>query len=223
MTFLDYADAEMMAIDLANVMAGEMGTALRQQDRATLIVPGGTTPGPVFDALCAADLEWDRVDVVLSDERWVPETDAASNAALVRARLLVNRAAGARFKPYHCEGKTPEQALPVLERQIAPLLPAAVCLLGMGADMHTASLFPRGDALRLALDTDAPTLVAMHGPNLAQPRVTLSARALAGSVALHLVITGADKRAALERARDLPPQEAPVAAILDDATVHWAA
>jgi 6-phosphogluconolactonase len=39
---------------------------------------------------------------------------------------------------------------------------------------------------------------------------------------LHIVIMGADKKDALERARHLTPQEAPVRAILDQATVHWA-
>lgn len=89
--------------------------------------------------------------------------------------------------------------------------------------MHTASLFPRGDALRLALDPQAPTLVAMRAPGLAQPRVTLSAQALAASLSLHIVIIGAQKRAALERAQGLPPEEAPVTAVLKEATVHWAA
>lgn len=223
MILQEYADAEMLALGLANVLAGELGAALRQQPRATLIVPGGTTPGPVFDDLCAVDLDWDRVDLILTDERWVPEDDAASNAALVRARLLVNKAAGARFLPYHRAGQSPEQAVPGLEDQIVPLLPASVCLLGMGEDMHTASLFPRGDALRLALDPQAPTLVAMRAPGLAQPRVTLSAQALAASLSLHIVIIGAQKRAALERAQGLPPEEAPVTAVLKEATVHWAA
>jgi 6-phosphogluconolactonase/glucosamine-6-phosphate isomerase/deaminase len=36
-------------------------------------VPGGTTPGPVFDVLSEQKLDWDRVFVVLNDERWVPE------------------------------------------------------------------------------------------------------------------------------------------------------
>jgi 6-phosphogluconolactonase len=223
MTLIEYADRDMMAIDLANKLAGELGAALRHQERATLIVPGGTTPGPVFDTLCAADLDWDRVDVMLSDERWVDAADTASNARLLRERLLIDRAAQARFIPFHRPGLTPEAALPDIEASVAPHLPAAVALLGMGADMHTASLFPRGDTLRLALDPRAPLLVEMRAPGLPQSRVTLTARALAASLSLHLVITGVDKRTALDRAQGLAAEEAPVAAILDDAMVHWAA
>lgn len=222
MKLLEYADRDMLAIDLANKLAGELAAALMHEDRATLIVPGGSTPGPVFDDLCAADLDWSRVDVLLSDERWVPEDDPASNAALVRERLLVNRAARARLVPFYVAGQAPEQALGALEETIRPHLPAAVALLGMGADMHTASLFARGDNLRLALDPQAPLLVEMRAPGLEHVRISLSARALAESLSLHVVITGTEKRAALERAQGLPPQEAPVAALLDEAVVHWA-
>ena len=220
--FVEYADRDMLAIDLANRIAGELTAALMHEPRATLIVPGGSTPGPVFDVLCAADLDWSRVDVMLSDERWVPEDDPASNAALVRARLLVDRAAAAVFLPFHIPGRTPAEALVDIETMIAPHLPAAVALLGMGADMHTASLFPRGDSLRLALESHAPLMVEMRAPGLAQARVTFSARVLRQALSLHLVVTGADKRAALERAAHLTPEEAPVAAILGQAAVHWA-
>lgn len=222
MKLLEYADPDMLAIDLANKLAGELAAALMHEDRATLIVPGGSTPGPVFDDLCAADLDWSRVDVLLSDERWVPQDDPASNAGLVRSRLLVDRAAAARFLPFHVEGETPENALTALQDRVEAHLPAAVALLGMGDDMHTASLFPRADNLRLALDPHAPALVEMRAPGLEHTRVSLSARALASSLSLHVVITGLDKRAALERALNLPPQEAPIAAVLDDAVVHWA-
>jgi 6-phosphogluconolactonase len=219
----DYADAEMLAINLANVLAGKLTAALMHQDRATLVVPGGSTPGPIFDALCDADLDWSRVDVMLSDERWVPEDDPRSNAALLRRRLLTGRAAAAHFHPFYVGGDDPEAMLSAVEARIAPLLPISVALLGMGADMHTASLFPRGDNLRLALDAGAPVLVSMRAAGLDCTRVTLSARVLAEAMTLHLVITGQDKRDALERAQALPPEEAPVAAILSEAEVHWAA
>ena len=223
MTLNEYPDREMLAINLANVLAGKLTATLMHEDRATLVVPGGTTPGPIFDALCDADLDWSRVDVMLSDERWVPQDDPRSNAGLVRARLLTGRAVAATFHPFFAGGKDPEDTLSKVEAQIEPLLPISVALLGMGADMHTASLFPRGDNLRLALDPGAPILVSMRAAGLDCTRVSLSARVLRDAMTLHLVITGEDKRAALERALTLPPEEAPVAAILNEAEVHWAA
>ena len=222
MKFIEYPDAELMAVHLANRLAGELTAALEHRDRVLFVVPGGSTPGPVFDSLCEADLDWGRVDLCLSDERWLPETHPRSNTRLVRERLLVGRTARARLLPLHARAEQPEQVLAELEANITPALPIDVGLLGMGADMHIASLFPGGDRLETALEAHAPVLVAMRAAGLPEPRVTLSAPVLAGALALHLVVTGAQKRAALERARTLPPARAPVAAVLGPASVHWA-
>ncbi len=221
--FIDYPDREMLTIDLANQLAGDLEAALFHEDRAALAVPGGTTPGPVFDDLCAADLPWDRVDVLLTDERWVPEDHERSNTALLRQRLLVDRAQKARLLPLFAPKPTPEDALAELEVMIAPALPLAVVVLGMGTDMHTASLFPGADQLEAALDPQAPILMAMRAPGAPEPRVTLSAQVLNGALAKHVVIFGEDKRAALEAARGKPAIEAPINAVLSGAKVHWAA
>ena len=87
--------------------------------------------------------------------------------------------------------------------------------------MHTASLFPGADQLEAALSGDA-VLYAMRAPGAPEPRVTLSARVLKDAMNCHVVITGHEKREALEKARDLPPEEAPIAAVLPGAKVHWA-
>lgn len=218
----DYADAEMMVLDLANIIAGELGGVLAHEDRATLVVPGGTTPGPVFDALSAADIGWDRVDVMLTDERWVPEDDPMSNAGLVRRRLLTGRAAAATFLPFYTGAPHPDDTLAEVEAMLVPYLPAAVVLLGMGTDMHTASLFPGADGLAVALDPAAPVLAAIRVPGQDIWRVTLTARVLREALAVHLIVTGAEKRLALDRAAGLAPVMAPVAAISDVAQVHWA-
>ncbi len=222
MNITEYADQEMMAIDLANKLAGELTTTLEHEERALLVVPGGTTPGPVFDGLCDADLDWARVDVMLSDERWVPEVHVRSNTRLIRERLLTGRAAKARYVPLYAPAGTPEDVLPEIEDSIAPRLPISVLLLGMGVDMHTASLFPGADKLGLALERNAPLLVPMRGGGAPEPRVSLSVRALNTAITKHLVITGQQKRAALERARGLSPTDAPVAAVLAGMNVHWA-
>jgi len=222
MELIEYPDSEMMMMNLANRIAGELENVLFQNDTASLAVPGGTTPGPVFDSLCAAGrIDWGRVNIMLTDERWVPETDARSNTRLLRERLLIDKAAAARYVPLYAEAAAPEDRLEDLAQGVAACLPLSVCLLGMGADMHTASLFPGADQLEAALSGDA-VLYAMRAPGAPEPRVTLSARVLKDAMNCHVVITGHEKREALEKARDLPPEEAPIAAVLPWATVHWA-
>ncbi|MFO8126251.1 6-phosphogluconolactonase [Yoonia sp.] len=221
MKLLEYPDAEMMMMELADTLASELKNSLLAHDHASLAVPGGMTPGPIFDSLCAADLDWSRIHVMLTDERWVPESSERSNTRLLRERLLVNRAAAARYVPLYAEAKTPEEKLPELAEALTPELPLSVVLLGMGADMHTASIFPGADQLDLALH-GRDRLVAMRAPGAPEPRITLSAHVLKSAMNRHLVIVGAEKREALERARHLPPEEAPVCAILSGTTVHWA-
>ena len=222
MNFIEYPDVDMLMIDLANKIAGDLNAALLHEDRVCLAVPGGTTPGPLFDDLCAADLPWENVDVMLTDERWVPTDSDRSNTKLIRERLLTNRAAAARLLPLYTPADQPEDVLPELEAMIAPELPIAVLLLGMGVDMHTASLFPGADKLDEALAQNAPILVPMRPPGALETRVTLSARVLDGALRKHIVITGAEKREAFEKAQRLSPSEAPISAVLTGADVHWA-
>ncbi len=221
MEFVEYPDAEMMMMDLANRLAGELRTALQNEERVSFAVPGGTTPGPIFDELNAVDLDWGRISVMLTDERWVPETSERSNTRLLKSRLLQNHAAAAQFVPFYTEAATPEDGIPGLAADVDAVLPLSVLLLGMGADMHTASIFPGADLLETALNGN-DTLVPMRAPGAPEPRITLSAKVLKDAMNTHVVIKGADKREALERAQNLSPMEAPVAAILPHATVHWA-
>lgn len=220
--FVEYADRDMLALDLANLIAGELRTALSQSDSATLAVPGGTSPGPVFDDLCAVDLDWDRVNVMLTDERWVPEDSDRSNTRLLRERLLTDKAAAANLLPLYAPYDTPEEGLGELAKGVEAQLPLSVVLLGMGADMHTASIFPEADKLDEALAPNAPVLLPMRAPGAPEPRITLSAEALDGAMSKHILIFGAEKRAALENAKGKAPKDAPINAVLNGATVHWA-
>ena len=192
-----------------------------QAGPATLSVPGGTTPGPVFDLLAKADLDWGRVAVMLNDERWVAEDNHRSNTRLLRERLLVHRAAKARLVPLYAPAPEPDDAMEALGEAIAPHLPISVLLLGMGNDMHTASLFPGADRLAEALAPDAPILMALRSRAAGEARITLTARVLQGARHIHILITGAEKRAALDRALTLTVEQAPVRVVLDRATVHW--
>lgn len=223
MELVTYPDREFMYLSLADRIAGQLADFLRRDGKASFCVPGGTSPGPVFDTLSGVDIDWGNVAIFLSDERWVPEGNARSNTRLLRERLIRGRAAGARLVPLWLPGfDQPEPALAALIDGLKPYLPISVLLLGMGADMHTASLFPGADRLAEALVPDAPILLPMRAEAAGEPRVTLTAPVLAGAMNIHILIAGPEKRAALERAQQMPASEAPVKSVLANATVHWA-
>jgi 6-phosphogluconolactonase len=223
MKLKQYADSEIMWLDLANQIAGVLTRGLMQHDRVSLVVPGGTTPGPIYDVLSAIDLDWARVDVLLTDERWVPQDDPRSNARLLREHLLVGKATAANFLPYYTGGDASKIDLIDVAAKVKAMCPFTFLLLGMGTDMHTASLFPGADNLQKALAPGAPELLAMNAPGAQEPRVTLSAEAINGAMNKHLVILGEEKLDALRQAEAVgDPMEAPVAAVLDGLTVHWA-
>lgn len=220
--FVEYPDREMLSLSLADKIAGQLAQHLRSNDQASLCVPGGTTPGPVFDTLSGTEqLDWSRVTVFLNDERWVDGEHTRSNSRLLRRHLLTDKAAAAQYIDLYTGDAAPQDAVGQLADAIAPHLPITVLLLGMGTDMHTASLFPGAPETELALAPDAPLVIAV--PSLQDdPRITLTAPALQKAIHTHLMITGADKRQALERAQTLDPRQAPIRAFLGDITVHWA-
>jgi 6-phosphogluconolactonase len=222
MNLQTYPDREMMMLSVADKIAGQLGEFLRRDGKATLSVPGGTTPGPVFDTLSGVDLDWANVAVILNDERWVPEESERSNTRLVRQRLIRGRAAQARLVPLYAPATEPEEMLEPLADGIRPFLPISVLLLGMGTDMHTASLFPGADRLEEALSPQAPILMALRAEAAGEPRITLTAPVLQAAYNIHILITGPEKRAALDAAATMTPKDAPVRAVLDNATVHWA-
>ena len=105
-----YPTRDGLMAGLAAVIAEELRVRLARGP-VTLSVPGGTTPGPVFDALTGVDLDWARVAVVLNDERWVGEDSPRSNTRLLRERLLRGHAAKAQLLPLYAPGLSPEAAL----------------------------------------------------------------------------------------------------------------
>lgn len=218
MTFIPYPDSELLMMDLAGRIAEELEGTLHHEDRATLAVPGGTTPGPLFDELSAADLDWSRVDVILTDERRVPSDHPRSNERLLRERLLVSRAAKANFLRLVPDDISMDQ----VNERAKKALPISVLLLGMGADMHTASIFPGSQHLEAALDRNAPPVLLVDASGDLEPRITLTGPSLRGAINAHVLIVGQGKKDAYEAARHLKPTEAPIALVLGNATTHWA-
>ena len=203
----DYPSREALAEALAGGVAAVLAGGIATRGRATLAVSGGSTPGPFFRHLSNEPIEWGNVTVLPVDERLVHPGHERSNARLIAEHLLVGRAAKARFAPMgERAGRLgfPDDASLALEGIDA----IDAVILGMGADGHTASFFPGGDALEEATDPAAPLpVMPIRTPDQPEARATLTMPWIARARFLALHIEGAEKRDVFERAvagEDLP-------------------
>jgi 6-phosphogluconolactonase len=201
----------------ADAAAAAIEARLAPPGRKRLMVTGGRGPGPVYDRLARCDLDWSRVDVTLSDDRFVPPDSLESNERLVRERLLHGQAAQARFIPLKGPGPTPADDAARAEPAIRALLPFDAALLGMGADGHVASLFPTAPNLADELDPAGERLVVgvdQAGLEPYVPRISLTGRALLASSLILLLVGGDPKRALIERVIADSAFAPPVAALI---------
>jgi len=229
--FHAHASVEAWTSSITAVVSGALRERLDQPSaRPRLLVSGGTSPAPVFRALSQASLDWSRIDIALVDERWLPPGDPDSNARLVGDNLLRNKAKGARFEPLVRANRSIETV--VHDANLHAQSPVDVVLLGMGDDVHTASLFPHMRDLDTALASTRPYVsvnaTGCPGAGAWARRISLTPTGLARARTRLLLIRGKEKRDVLERAASgTDPNDYPVriafttpGAVLH---VHWCA
>ena len=197
------SDATQLARLCAEQIAALLDLALDQRYRAHIALSGGTTPAAAYRVLNQEHLPWNRVDVVLGDERWVPPTDPASNARMLRDTLLAEGGPGAaaRFHPVPTELDSPSASVDAFEAYVRELCPGDpprfdVMLLGLGDDGHTASLFPGTAA------TQERTRLVTIGAGKGLERISLTAPVLSAARQVIFLVSGAGKRQALQRLLD---------------------
>ena len=147
-----------------------------------IAVPGGSTPRKVMALLAQNGLNWSGTTLCLTDDRCVPDDHPASNYA-----ALVSALGG-------CGAQ--------IERLVEGMqvLPFDLVWLGMGEDGHVASLFPHMVAvLRRGPAVIATTPVPLP-PEAPFARLSLNKAALKATKEIILVVTGAAKKAVVERA-----------------------
>lgn len=200
---------------LADDIAAHLVDAIQQRGTATLVVSGGSSPLETFGLLSQADLDWSRVSILPSDERWVDESDPASNAGMLRRELLVNKANDARFLSLYDGGVEVSVAAKHISDRVDRLQrPFDYVLLGMGGDGHTASLFPDDPDIDGALSS-SQTCVLAAPPSQPLKRISLTPTVLLDSTKIGLLFFGQDKADVFARAStpgDLA--EFPVRAVL---------
>jgi 6-phosphogluconolactonase len=227
--FRTYETRSAASAAAANLLAGLLRDVLDSEPRtqASLVVGGGSTPGPCFELLSGESLDWSRVTVIPSDERWVPATDPASNEGLIRARLLSGPAAAGKVLSFFRAGLDAAQAPALIEQDLARLTRVfSAAMLGMGEDGHFASLFPDFAGLQEALDPRSKTACTLvqtaSSPYL---RISLTLPALLNCAHIALLIFGQAKRLVVETAMSgssAYPVEALLCQTRTPVTVIWA-
>ena len=225
----DYDDAE----EMADAVAGDIGfiieAAIDARGAAVIALSGGKTPIPIYERLAKAKIDWKRVTIVPTDERIVPLGDPLSNVTMIAKTFLPK---GARVMPivpqatsdYKAAGRSADALMQELH------WPLDLVLLGMGADGHTASIFPGPDydeALNGPKERRALGLMPDPLPPEAPvARVTLSRAGIVSARSIMFAISGPAKKKVLEDAiKEGASSPYPVGRVLAEVElpidIHW--
>ena len=238
-----YENTAALGAGVAAAMEAACRDAITLRGAAWLALAGGRTPLPVYAQLARAGLDG-RIDAVPTDDRCVPHDHPACNLRNLREAFGSEAPAFARHsrvggndEPGNIVAHPITAASGDIDASLAQARavlsahpePFDVVLLGMGADGHIASLFPGAANLRdgLAMDSGADAIATVPDPLPPEApfaRISLTLPRLMRARAVHLVVTGHEKRAVLRDVLQAPSSPLPVAALLRAGApihVHW--
>jgi len=226
----EYDDATEMAAAVAGDIGFIIESAIDARGSAVIALAGGKTPIPIYEKLASAKLDWKRVTIIPGDERIVPVGDPLSNVTALAKFFLPKSARVMPIVPataadYKAAGRSANALMQDLH------WPLDLCLLGVGGDGHTASIFPGPDfeeALNGPKENRALGVMPLPMPEDAPvPRVTLSLAAIVSARALMIAATGKEKRTVIETAiKQGKSSQYPIGRVLArtelPVDIHWA-
>ena len=188
--------ASALAVDIAE----NLNDGISARGHSLLAVSGGNTPKMVFNYLRKRKVDWNKVTITLTDERWVPNDHPESNEQLVRSHLLNYLSDDIPFVPLYGGQAMLRDDVKSCESRLEKLsLPFDAVYLGMGPDGHFASLFPEDEAL----DILNSLCVAVEGTNSRLARISLTASAILNARKIYLLFSGEDKLSIYHKAKTL--------------------
>lgn len=215
----------------AESLAALAEASVEESGRFTLALSGGKTPRTLY-RLLAADyrntIPWRQVHVFWGDERYLPPDHPRSDYRMA-CKTLLDRVPipEENVHPMPTLFPEPQQAAQTYQATLRAHFPGQwprfdLVLLGLGADGHTASLFPNNPAL----DEQSRWVVAVHAEAADPPvRLTLTLPAINHAANIHFLVAGKDKAPALQRtlASGADPKSSPASAIapVDGKLVWW--
>jgi 6-phosphogluconolactonase len=201
-----FPDAPAIIRKAAAFISDRIQSAIRERNRCTLALSGGTSVGSVFELLAADPaIDWSKVFLFWGDDRFVERTNPHSSYKLAQEKLL-SKAPGlpaANIFPVPVDAPTPTEGSKRYSETIRTFFKLApnewprfdIAINGMGPDGHTASLFPHTPAL----DEQSEIAVMNHaGLSPWVDRVTLTFPVFNHARCVLFVVTGANKAQTLK-------------------------
>ncbi|MEW6323980.1 MAG: 6-phosphogluconolactonase [Nitrospirota bacterium] len=220
---LVFSGLEAIALETAGRILAIAEDAVKERNTFRLVLSGGSTPKRLYEVLAASfrtRLPWHRVHFFWGDERCVDPHHPDSNYRLAREAFLEKLdIPGDNIHRMHGEASEPDAAARGYEEEIRrhfglrledPPPCFDLVLLGMGADGHTASLFPGTRGLR----ETTRWVTANPGPR-ETTRLTLTPVILNQAAWVIFMVAGADKARMLAEVLDGPfePERRPAQCI----------
>jgi 6-phosphogluconolactonase len=224
-------DAEAMSVRAAEEIVHISGESICTHGQFTLCLTGGNTPAEIYSLIATRfqlSVDWNAVHLFWGDERCVPPGDQASNYGMANRTMLsrLNLDAG---QIHRMRGEDdPQAAASAYEEELRDFFSLEagefprfdLILLGMGDNVHIASLFPGIPAIH----EDKRTAVAVEVDAPQRRRITLTPPVLNHAARVMFIVSGQGKaeavRLALEGPRD--PDKYPAQLIDPDRTeVMW--
>ena len=204
-------DAQSLQVHAAEEIAHFAGEAICVHAEFTLCLSGGSTPAATYELLAERfrlSVDWKEVQFFWGDERCVPPDDPASNFGMAD-RTMLSRLGLRPDQIHRIRGEDlPAQAARAYEEELRASLGLSedefprfnLTLLGLGDNVHIASLFPGHPAIHerertaVAVEVDAPQ----------RHRVTLTPPVFNNSDRVMFLVAGEDKAAAVKSALEGP-------------------
>ncbi|MBW4603261.1 MAG: 6-phosphogluconolactonase [Calothrix sp. FI2-JRJ7] len=183
-----------------SIILAKLSLAIEARGQFTIALSGGSTPKPLYEAIAAQNLPWEKIHVFWGDERYVPPDHPDSNELMARQAWLnkvnippqnIHAIPTLDGNPAVSAAKHEKELQEFFKVNSGEFPALDVILLGMGDDAHTASLFPHTDALKV---TDKLVTVGNKGDS---QRITFTYPFINAARCVMFVVAGANKKPSL--------------------------
>ena len=218
---LKFTHPDDFTTEIAYLIEEKILDAFDRNGLARIALSGGSTPLPIYQKLAESQvIPWDRLEIYLVDERFVPATNTLSNQKEISDIFGANLTFIHAFETCNTN-LTIQESSKIYNQNLEAILDEEdflfdLVILGMGTDGHTASLFPKD--ISTLHNTEELSTFTINSTGEPKERLTLTYHALDKSDDIFVLLSGEEKVKTLEKVLSQEGDyfDYPIRKIIDD-------